>query len=366
MRISKEKIQALCELRIKEFIDRSYEELFGRMVDISGKRNLYSLFAHGKTKEELLLMLFESEEAYDKGVVPDEDWLNRMKMAESELIEDTRSDCNPKSKNHSKCDENDIIKEDKQIIEQKNRENNILELLETLISDVECGEGSKDSYYAIDYFDFENKFRGDRAHIKEVQSIYLPYFEGRKNVLDLGCGRGEFTELLIENGIGVTGVDSYFPYVQLMKELGLPVAYDDAIGYLKNQNKVDGIFMGQVVEHMPVEKVIEICHLAYEKLGEGDYLIMETPNPASLAIYTHAFYLDPSHNKPVHPFLLKYIAEKAGFTNTKILYTDSSRLPFSIPEINSDDEAYSDFNNAMRMVSNELYGSQDYALIACR
>lgn len=59
-------------------------------------------------------------------------------------------------------------------------------------------------YQAIDYFDFENYFRGSKDAIKENQKQYVPYFEGKKNVLDLGCGRGEFLELLKEHDIDAT------------------------------------------------------------------------------------------------------------------------------------------------------------------
>ena len=230
--------------------------------------------------------------------------------------------------------------------------------------DVPSSAASSNVYSSIDYFDFENHFRGSREHVKSVQRIYLPYFEGRKNVLDLGCGRGEFTELLTENNIGVTGVDMYEPYVEYMKTLGLPAVFDDAVAYLRRKESTDGIFMGQVVEHISVDQIAEICRLAYEKLEKGSCLIMETPNPRSLAIFYSAFYIDPSHNKPVHPLTLKYIAEKSGFSKVEILYTEGSKPPFSIPKLKEGEPDFEAFNEAMQRVSELLYGSQDYAVIA--
>ena len=231
-------------------------------------------------------------------------------------------------------------------------------------SDVPVPAQQGNPYDSIDYFDFENHFRGSREIIKGVQKIYLPYYEGKKKVLDLGCGRGEFTELLVEKGIGVTGVDLYPPYISYMEMLGLPAVLGDAIEYLSRQESTDGIFVGQVVEHISIEQIIRLCRLAYQKLEKNCYLIMETPNPTSLAIYTNSFYQDPSHQKPVHPLTLQYIAEKAGFTSVEILYTDSSRLPYRIPKLNGGDPEYRNFNEAMERVSELLYGSQDYAIIA--
>lgn len=225
-------------------------------------------------------------------------------------------------------------------------------------------ESAEDSYYSIDYFDFENKFRGSRETIMDRQRIYLPYFQGCENVVDIGCGRGEFLELMYSQKIGATGVDMYEPYVEYVKLQGLPCVCADANEYLKNAEKIDGIFLGQVVEHLSTSQMIELVNNAYDALEEGRYLIMETPNPMTLSVFSHAFYMDPSHEKPVHPYTLKYITEKAGFSSVDILFTDCSRVPFHIPELKVDVDGVKEFNQAMKQLSEDLYGSQDYAIIA--
>lgn len=222
-----------------------------------------------------------------------------------------------------------------------------------------------DEYLSIDYFDFENRFRGSREYVKNSQMIYVSYFVNRNHVVDLGCGRGEFVELLMEHKIGVKGVDLYAPYAEYCKMRHLPVEQGDAIHFLRQQDSVDGIFVGQVVEHISTKQIIELCMVAYEKLEDGCYLIMETPNPTSLAIYTEFFYVDPSHKKPVHPLTLQYIAEKQGFSDVQIIYTESSRVPYEIPRLSDKEEGREhEFDVAMQRVSNLLYGSQDYAVIA--
>ncbi len=221
----------------------------------------------------------------------------------------------------------------------------------------------EDMYSGIDYFDFENYFRGSIEQIKRNQQQYLKYYEGKSNVIDLGCGRGEFLTLLSENGIKAKGVDLYEEFVQMCTMNGLDVVCDDALRFLHTQRKVGGIFAGQLIEHLTINQLVELCNIAYEKLEEDAYIIMETPNPTCLAIYSHAFYIDPSHNKPVHPLTIKYILEKSGFKNIEIIYTDTSKLPVSIPEISGIEEA-DKFNEVMHMISELLFGSQDYAVIA--
>jgi O-antigen chain-terminating methyltransferase len=222
-----------------------------------------------------------------------------------------------------------------------------------------------DVYSGIDYFDFENHFRGSEQLIMERQEEYLCYFISRNHVIDLGCGRGEFLELLRANNVQAIGVDLYSEFVMLCQKKGLTVYQKNAIQYLEEVDRTDGIFAGQLVEHLSIEQVIYLCDLAYQKLDSGCYLVMETPNPMSLAIYTHAFYMDPSHSKPVHPLTLQYIARRAGFSSVEIRFTEKSKLDESIPELQSESiDNIVEFNQSMQTLSNYMYGSQDYAIIA--
>lgn len=222
-----------------------------------------------------------------------------------------------------------------------------------------------DAYAEIDYFDFENHFRGSREHVKQCQSQYLRYFENCKQVMDLGSGRGEFLELMKEQGIPATGVDIYEPFIALCTELGLHVIKEDALTYLQQCDFTDGIFASQLIEHLPFDKVLELCKTAYQKLTPGAYLILETPNPMSLAVFANSFYMDPSHVKPVHPLTLKYLVEKMGFSEVSLLFTEGSKMPYQIPALAAEHmENLTDFNNSMQSVEQMLFGSQDYALIA--
>lgn len=222
------------------------------------------------------------------------------------------------------------------------------------------------TYDAIEYFDFENHFRGSVEQIKTAQRQYLPYFTGKQHVLDLGCGRGEFLSLMQEQGIPAVGVDLYAPYVEYCTMQGLKAVCGDGVAYLSKMEKADGIFVGQVVEHLTPEQIMALCCTAFDKLEEGGCLVIETPNPTSLSIYTNAFYIDPSHVKPVHPLTMQYYLEKAGFTRTEIIYTESSRPAQTIPELRCPGENVAEFNAAMQQAAEMLYGSQDYAVVAVK
>ena len=255
--------------------------------------------------------------------------------------------------------------EDLHAVEANLRNNNAV--ITEMLSDIQDLKEklTENTYAYIDYFEFENHFRGSREHIKQCQSQYVKYFENCNSVLDLGSGRGEFLELMKEQGISAIGVDLYEPFISLCREYGLQVEQADALEYLKQCESTDGIFASQLIEHLSIGKVIELCETAYQKMTPGAYMILETPNPMSLAVFTNSFYIDPSHVKPVHPLTLKYLAEKIGFQSVELLFTESSRMPVSIPQLKIADMRDAEaFNESMQRVSEMLFGSQDYALIA--
>lgn len=248
----------------------------------------------------------------------------------------------------------------------KSKHNGIHELIEAHSSQ----KSLLKSEQKFDYVAFENQFRGSNEDIKNRQKKYLEYFYGKDNVLDIGCGRGEFLELLIEhNSKNVQGIDINADMIELCMEKSLPVMNISAIEYLESleDNSLGGIFMGQVIEHMPFEEVIELTNIAYRKLKPESYLIMETPNPRSLSIFYRYFYVDPTHVKPVHPLTIKFVAESAGFSKVETIYSAPVDDEILIPQIESDNiNNIEQLNESFKRVNELLYGNQDYAVLAMK
>lgn len=222
----------------------------------------------------------------------------------------------------------------------------------------------KDKWSTIDYLDFENAFRGSEELIAKRQIQYLPYFRNCKKVLDIGCGRGEFLKLLKANNIDAEGVDLYEECVEKCRREGLKVICGDGIKYLKSQYGWDGIFAAQLIEHLSLEQIITLCTEAYHRLDVGAYLILETPNPTKLGTFTNAFYMDPTHQKPVHPATMKYLLEKIGFKDVEIIFTKESEYGYTIPMIESSEiNNLEAFNHGMTVLNDLIFGSMDYAVI---
>jgi 2-polyprenyl-3-methyl-5-hydroxy-6-metoxy-1,4-benzoquinol methylase len=226
-------------------------------------------------------------------------------------------------------------------------------------------EEDKANHYDFDYFLFEQRFRGSREDIKERQKVYMPYFVGKSNVLDFGCGRGEFVELLLENGVTTQGIDINPDMIAYCQDRGLPVIEADGITYLHSQedNSLGGLFAAQVIEHLKPYQMIDLIRLAYKKLQPNACILLETINVQALYGYLNYFYMDLSHERPVHPETLKFILEAEGFNNIQILYS-SPVEDMAIPPLHINNEDNSEFNRYIDKLNNFLYGPQDYAVIA--
>jgi len=215
-----------------------------------------------------------------------------------------------------------------------------------------------DAFYAL----FEDQFRGTREEIHNRARVYLPIIKKanlgtkRKPILDLGCGRGEWLELLKEKRLLARGVDINRVFVEQGKQLGLEVVERDVFDYLKSlPNANVGVVTGfHLVEHLPFEILIQLLDETVRVLKPGGLAIFETPNPENVLVGSCNFYLDPTHFKPLPSPLMKFIAEARGLHRVEILNLNPPDASARIEEGGS--QLASRFNQY-------FYGPQDYAIV---
>lgn len=224
----------------------------------------------------------------------------------------------------------------------------------------------------FDYLAFYDHFRSPPAELKKHQAIFLDYFRGCHNVLDIGCGRGEFLELLRDRGIQCRGVDNDPAMIRLCRFRGLNVEQADAAAFLERSKdgEFDGIFSDQVIEHLDPGHVYRILRLCHDKLAPGKYFIIKTINPLSLATFTD-FYLDLTHTVPIHPEALKYLIGSLGFAEITVKFLsrvpDRKRLSkFELsPGLNDRERRMAEiYNRNIDILNGLLFGAEDYAIIS--
>ena len=225
------------------------------------------------------------------------------------------------------------------------------------------------------YAAFENSFRrSDEALALRFERYAVDFAQRPADsmVLDLGCGRGEFLKSLAKAGIKGRGVESNASTVAVCQAAGLEVARGDLIAFLKSFDaaSIGGVFAAQVVEHLPPAVLQTLLVESHRVLQPGGLLILETVNPRSVTGFLEVFNRDLTHEKPLHPDTLSFLAAASGFTEVNVEMLSpveplsqlrkvdgAAGLPGPMVEV---------FNENVERLNRLLYGALEYALYARR
>lgn len=211
------------------------------------------------------------------------------------------------------------------------------------------------------YVSFEDRYRGSREDIKNRQRIYIPDIEracattDNAPVVDIGCGRGEWLELLSEAGFEAKGYDLNRVMVKECEQRRLDVAQADALQVLETlpDDSVTAVTGFHIIEHLPFAELVQLFDQALRTLKSGGLVIFETPNPGNLLVASERFYMDPTHRNPLPVELIAFVAEARGFVavESRFLHPPADRVT-------------EPFHDAMLdMLRERIYAPQDYAVI---
>ena len=225
----------------------------------------------------------------------------------------------------------------------------------------------------FNYVGFERRFRGDPEVINTtLLDRYGDLLAAHQPVVDIGCGRAELLESLAARGMEVIGVEPDPGMVAEGRDRGVTVHQALAGEYLRSvsDGSLGSIITTHVVEHLPLDALIEMLELSVRKLRPGGVFVSETPNPASLIVLGNSYILDPTHVMPLHPSLLAFLCESAGFRDVRLrFYSPASgyQLPAVRPPGRSPRWAVDlagQINTAFDQLNTVLFGPQEYAVVA--
>ncbi|MGH9311908.1 MAG: class I SAM-dependent methyltransferase [Vicinamibacterales bacterium] len=232
------------------------------------------------------------------------------------------------------------------------------------------------------YLAFEDCFRGSETEIRARQADYVKLFSGAGDVVDAGCGRGEFLSLLKEAGISARGVDLNAEMVKVCRGRGVSADHADVVTYLEGlaDDSVGGLFAAQVVEHLPPDRLLAFLRAAGRVLRPGARLVLETINPSCWVAFFDSFLRDLTHARPLHPDTLKFLVLASGFSDAEVRFRtpipEEDRLrrlapvadppPSAPPEARRLAELVSAFNLNMERLNDRLFTHLDYAVVARR
>jgi SAM-dependent methyltransferase len=210
------------------------------------------------------------------------------------------------------------------------------------------------------YLALEESFRGSAAEIKERLQVYRPLIEqariasASQPLLDIGCGRGEWLELLREWNIPASGVDSNRALVESGRERGLPIIEADLMEHLRRlPDESLGALTGfHIIEHLPLETLLRLLDESVRVLKPGGLVIFETPNPENVLVGSCNFYFDPTHRNPLPAPVMKFFLESRGLNGVRIMRLN----PSDAEPVAGDAEIVKRFNQY-------FYGPMDYAVV---
>jgi O-antigen chain-terminating methyltransferase len=223
-------------------------------------------------------------------------------------------------------------------------------------------DGNQDfvgSFYAA----FEDQFRGTEKEISNRLRYYLDLMTATiahlddALIIDIGCGRGEWLELLRNHNFKSKGLDMNPTAVKLCQEKGLDVIQTDALEFLSllPDSSIGGLTGFHLIEHLPFESLLKLFQESARVLKPGGIVIFETPNPNNILVSAYSFYLDPTHRNPLPAPLVQFAAEYCGLKSVRTHglhpYPDSERFTGS--------PLAEKFNDYFR-------SHQDYAVIGYR
>lgn len=210
------------------------------------------------------------------------------------------------------------------------------------------------------YASFEDQFRGERDEVRRRLQVYVPILKDAQitgDVLDVGCGRGEWLQLLASEDIKAQGVDRNRVFVEECRRAGLTVIEADGLTHLRSlpSESLNVITSFHLVEHLPFETLIKLLDEMVRTLRRGGLLILETPNPENLLVGGCNFYADPTHRHPIPSQTLQFMLESRGLHDIRIL----KLRPWDEARIEGDSEIIKRFNDM-------FYSAPDYGIIATR
>lgn len=214
------------------------------------------------------------------------------------------------------------------------------------------------------YAAIEEHFRGSREAISSRQKSYLPFLEKAKQenlpILDLGCGRGEWLEILKSEGFACEGIDTNQVFLNECAEKGLDTTNIDLLSYFSSQSspRFGAITLFQVAEHLPFNVLVEVFRAARKCLVPGGVFIVETPNAKNLRVGAGTFWIDPTHERPLYPELLEFLSQLVGFEKYETKYSASNIDLYEYSEAPPHTRAI------LEMLTLAVDGPADYALIA--
>jgi O-antigen chain-terminating methyltransferase len=124
-----------------------------------------------------------------------------------------------------------------------------------------------------------------------------------------------------------------------------------------------------VAEHLPPPVLQSLLREAHRALRPEGVLLLETVNPRSVVGFLEVFNRDLTHERPLHPDTLSFLAAAAGFSDVRVELrspVDETDCLQPVPTEGLPERTAATLNENITRLNALLYGPREYLLVARR
>ncbi len=178
--------------------------------------------------------------------------------------------------------------------------------------------------YGNEYFSNAPNLSNESYFSAKLKKIQKMTGKKKPNILDIGCGWGDFEEVLEKEKIPYLGIDVNQEAIEICRKKGLRCKQINIVGTSRDlpllKDKFDAVTMFQVIEHL--KNPLPHLESAKKLLNPSGIILITTPNNNSplrnlLGPYW-TVYSEPSHYVFYNKTTLSQTLEKAEFKNSEV------------------------------------------------
>lgn len=257
------------------------------------------------------------------------------------------------------------------ITEQVNAFNNLtLKAFDYVYKELEVSNNLNAPFWWSNYSEYKEKLPSAKNEPSNNE-LKIKFFAGKENILDIGCGNGQFLKFLKDNKIGAKGVDINMMVVEDCLNQKLPVVHADALDYISNVpiNSLGGIHASKLVEYLSPKYLFELFTVIVNKLQSGSYLVIQTANPLSITSATSSFSRDLTNNKLIHPESMAFLLDLVGLQDIETKFVSPIEGQYQLNKIKASDnngnaQMLKALNENIDKLNSAIFGFQEYIITA--
>lgn len=217
---------------------------------------------------------------------------------------------------------------------------------------------------------FEDENRGTREEVMEGLRVYVQVFRqaglGTPDlpIFDLAAHRGEWLELLQQQGFCARGIESSLVCLEAGAHRRLPIAQGEPLSALRAMPEkiLGGVTGFHVIDHLDLGSVIKILDETVRVLKPRGLLLLASANPENLLVASGRYGLS-GVARLLAPTTLQFLFEQRGLMETGVIRSPARGRYAELQPFPTDHFLAARINPMIDLLRECLAAPESYAVI---